>query len=58
VQHQRKSLTVSQRIEHHLECEAHRVGQQDLLLRVGSIFEADDWIWHVDADVLLATHVA
>jgi hypothetical protein len=41
VQYERQPFRRSQRLQHHLQRQPHRVGQEHLLLRVDGIFAAD-----------------
>jgi hypothetical protein len=58
VQHERQPLGRRQRVEHHEQGEADRVGEQCLLLRVGVALAADDRVRHVHLEWLLAPRLA
>ncbi len=58
VEHKGKALRGGQGVDHNLEGEADRVGQQGLLLRVGPCGATDDRVGDVDGERLLAARLA
>jgi hypothetical protein len=48
VQHERRSLGGTERVEHHEQGEPGRLSDQRLLLGVGAVIEADDRVGQVD----------
>jgi hypothetical protein len=58
VQDEREPLGGRERLEHDQEGEAHRVGEQRLVLRVRAVRPVDDRLRDVGSQRLLATDVA
>jgi hypothetical protein len=54
VQHERQALGRRQRLQHHEQGEADRVGQQRLVLGIEPLRRAHDRVGHVDVERLLA----
>ena len=58
VEHEGQALGRRQGLQHDQQREAHRVGQQRLVLGVGSVLAVDDRLGHVRAERLLAARAA
>ena len=57
MEHERQPLGGGQRIEHDVECQSDRVGQERFVFGVHSVRAADDRIGHVRVQRLLASHL-
>ncbi len=58
MQHEGEAFGGAERLEHHLQGQADRVGEQRLLLRVGRVLRADHRVGHPHLPRLLAAYPA